>query len=74
MLQDIEVVVNYDFPVGTNGIESYVHRIGRTARGNATGTTHHSPLHLAERKKIPLNMNTALMNNFGMTIQSHNLP
>ena len=36
--QDIEVVVNYDFPIGTNGTESYVHRIGRTARGNATGT------------------------------------
>ena len=30
-------MVNYDFPVGTNGIESYVHRIGRTARGNASG-------------------------------------
>lgn len=32
------MVVNYDFPIGTNGIESYVHRIGRTARGNASGT------------------------------------
>ena len=36
-VQDIEVVVNYDFPVGTGGLENYVHRIGRTARGNATG-------------------------------------
>ena len=36
-LQDIEVVINYDFPVGSGGLENYVHRIGRTARGNATG-------------------------------------
>ena len=35
--QDIEVVINYDFPVGSSGLENYVHRIGRTARGNATG-------------------------------------
>jgi ATP-dependent RNA helicase DDX5/DBP2 len=36
-VKDIEVVINYDFPSGTNGVEDYVHRIGRTARGNAEG-------------------------------------
>lgn len=36
-VKDIEVVVNYDFPVGKDALESYVHRIGRTARGNAKG-------------------------------------
>jgi ATP-dependent RNA helicase DDX5/DBP2 len=40
-LQDIDVVVNFDLPVGKlNGIENYVHRIGRTARGNRTGVAH----------------------------------
>ena len=37
MLQDIEVVINYDFPAGFQGVEDYVHRIGRTARGTADG-------------------------------------
>ncbi len=32
-VKDIEVVINYDFPAGQNGVEDYVHRIGRTARG-----------------------------------------
>lgn len=36
-LQDIEIVLNYDFPLGASGVESYVHRIGRTARGDRTG-------------------------------------
>merc|ERR1719204_2655479 len=35
-IRDIRVVVNYDMP--TN-IESYVHRIGRTARGNDRGVS-----------------------------------
>ncbi len=35
--QDIEVVINYDFPAGFQGVEDYVHRIGRTARGTAEG-------------------------------------
>mmetsp|Transcript_7769 Transcript_7769/g.10080 ORF Transcript_7769/g.10080 Transcript_7769/m.10080 type:complete len:559 (-) Transcript_7769:244-1920(-) len=30
-------VINYDFPAGTSGVEDYVHRIGRTGRGNKTG-------------------------------------
>ncbi|XP_078175239.1 DEAD-box ATP-dependent RNA helicase 14-like [Carex rostrata] len=34
-VKDIKVVVNYDFP---NGVEDYVHRIGRTGRAGATGT------------------------------------
>ncbi|KAG8370581.1 hypothetical protein BUALT_Bualt14G0132000 [Buddleja alternifolia] len=33
-IRDIRVVINYDFP---NGIEDYVHRIGRTGRAGATG-------------------------------------
>lgn len=33
-ITDINVVLNYDFP---SNIEDYVHRIGRTARGNDTG-------------------------------------
>jgi ATP-dependent RNA helicase DDX5/DBP2 len=36
-VKDIEVVVNYDFPAGTNGVEDYVHRIGRTGRAGANG-------------------------------------
>jgi len=30
----VVAVVNYDFP---NGVEDYVHRIGRTGRAGATG-------------------------------------
>lgn len=30
------MVVNYDFP---NGVEDYIHRIGRTGRAGATGTS-----------------------------------
>jgi ATP-dependent RNA helicase DDX5/DBP2 len=37
-IRDIEVVINYDFP--PQGIEDYVHRIGRTGRGSAGGTAH----------------------------------
>jgi len=36
-VKDIENVINYDFP---NNTEDYVHRIGRTARGGATGTSY----------------------------------
>lgn len=32
---DVEVVVNYSFPLT---IEDYVHRIGRTGRAGKTGT------------------------------------
>ena len=39
-VKDVSVVINYDFPVGKGGIEDYVHRIGRTARGNNTGTSY----------------------------------
>ena len=38
--QDIEVVINYDFPLGASGIESYVHRIGRTARAHNKGSAY----------------------------------
>jgi len=37
-VKDISTVINFDFPVGSDGVENYVHRIGRTARGDATGT------------------------------------
>jgi ATP-dependent RNA helicase DDX5/DBP2 len=33
-VKDVQVVINYDFP---NGVEDYVHRIGRTGRAGATG-------------------------------------
>jgi len=33
-VNDIDLVINYDFP---GDIESYIHRIGRTARGNKEG-------------------------------------
>ncbi|KAL8097762.1 ATP-dependent RNA helicase-like protein DB10 [Apium graveolens] len=33
-IKDIRVVINYDFP---NGVEDYVHRIGRTGRAGASG-------------------------------------
>jgi hypothetical protein len=40
-IKDIEVVINYDFPVGKgSAVEDYVHRIGRTARGERTGIAH----------------------------------
>lgn len=34
-IDDIEYVINYDFP---NQTEDYIHRIGRTARSNKKGT------------------------------------
>ena len=34
-MKDIRYVINYDFP--KNGVEDYIHRIGRTARGEAVG-------------------------------------
>jgi ATP-dependent RNA helicase DDX5/DBP2 len=37
-IKDIEVVVNYEFP--NAGVEDYVHRIGRTARGDRTGVSY----------------------------------
>jgi ATP-dependent RNA helicase DDX5/DBP2 len=35
-IKDIKVVINYDFP---SCMEDYVHRVGRTARAGATGTS-----------------------------------
>ncbi|KAL7518378.1 hypothetical protein ACHAWX_003211 [Stephanocyclus meneghinianus] len=39
-VKDVGVVVNYDMPVGVNGAEDYVHRIGRTGRAGAKGVAH----------------------------------
>jgi len=36
-IRDIRYVINFDYP---NNSEDYVHRIGRTARSNATGDAH----------------------------------
>jgi len=36
-IDDVEYVINYDFP---GSVEDYVHRIGRTARHNKTGTAY----------------------------------
>ena len=36
-VKDVGVVVNYDMPAGSNGVEDYVHRIGRTGRAGRKG-------------------------------------
>ena len=36
-VKDVGVVVNFDMPAGVNGVEDYVHRIGRTGRAGAKG-------------------------------------
>ncbi len=36
-VKDVGVVVNYDMPSGVNGVEDYVHRIGRTGRAGTKG-------------------------------------
>lgn len=37
-VKDVEVVINYDMPAGSNAVEDYVHRIGRTGRAGAKGS------------------------------------
>ena len=39
-VKDVGAVVNYDMPIGVNGAEDYIHRIGRTGRAGAKGTAH----------------------------------
>lgn len=41
-ITDIEAVINFDFPQakGFDGLENYIHRIGRTARGGRNGVAH----------------------------------
>lgn len=39
-MKDVGVVVNYDMPAGVNGVEDYVHRIGRTGRAGKKGIAH----------------------------------
>ena len=36
-VKDIGTVINFDMPAGSNGVEDYVHRIGRTGRAGAKG-------------------------------------
>jgi len=38
-VKDVTTVVNFDFPMGANGCEDYVHRIGRTGRAGAAGAS-----------------------------------
>merc|ERR1719326_1034795 len=39
-VKDVGVVVNFDMPTGSNGVEDYVHRIGRTGRAGSKGIAH----------------------------------
>ena len=39
-VKDVGMVINYDMPAGSNGVEDYVHRIGRTGRAGAKGLAH----------------------------------
>mmetsp|Transcript_10378 Transcript_10378/g.15937 ORF Transcript_10378/g.15937 Transcript_10378/m.15937 type:complete len:598 (+) Transcript_10378:113-1906(+) len=39
-VKDVGVVINFDMPAGTNGVEDYVHRIGRTGRAGQKGVAH----------------------------------
>ena len=39
-VKDVGLVVNFDMPAGVNGVEDYVHRIGRTGRAGAKGIAH----------------------------------
>eukprot|EP00327_Prymnesium_parvum_P029104 CAMPEP_0195566200 /NCGR_PEP_ID=MMETSP0814-20130614/922_1 /TAXON_ID=97485 /ORGANISM="Prymnesium parvum, Strain Texoma1" /LENGTH=541 /DNA_ID=CAMNT_0040701297 /DNA_START=26 /DNA_END=1647 /DNA_ORIENTATION=- len=36
-VKDVGLVINFDMPMGDDGVESYVHRIGRTGRAGANG-------------------------------------
>lgn len=36
-VKDVGVVINYDMPAGSSGVEDYVHRIGRTGRAGKKG-------------------------------------
>jgi hypothetical protein len=53
-VKDIANVINFDFPEGGTGVEDYVHRIGRTARGTAKGTayTFLTPANLTNAKRV----------------------
>lgn len=39
-VKDVGAVINYDMPTGSNGVEDYVHRIGRTGRAGSKGIAH----------------------------------
>ena len=39
-VKDVGVVINFDMPAGTNAVEDYVHRIGRTGRAGKKGEAH----------------------------------
>jgi len=39
-VKDVGCVINFDMPGGTNAVEDYVHRIGRTGRAGKTGTAY----------------------------------
>ena len=48
-VKDINVVINYDMP---SGVEDYVHRIGRTARGGSKGSSYSFITHSDARSGI----------------------
>ena len=50
-MDDIKFVINFDFP---NSSEDYVHRIGRTARADNTGTayTFFTPANMKQTKDL----------------------
>ena len=39
-VKDVGAVINFDMPGGSNGVEDYVHRIGRTGRAGSKGTAY----------------------------------
>ena len=49
----VTTVVNFDFPFGKAGAEDYVHRIGRTGRAGATGTSYTFFDPAEDRKNAP---------------------
>ena len=50
-IKNVKYVINYDFP---NSVENYVHRIGRTARANSTGTAYTFITDMHSKFVIPL--------------------
>jgi len=52
-IKGVTNVINLDMPQGDDGVESYVHRIGRTGRAGATGKSHTLWVAKTDRKTAP---------------------